>query len=96
MKLYEASRKYVQSQLDTILAWQATHDPFFDPESSENREHLELDVTREAMSMAIGILVRLDVIDNPDNDQAQASVRELIRILSSRLDVDVEDLGVPL
>lgn len=97
MKPYEAARKVVTSQLETILACRAGHDPSFDPELPENREELHKMVASEALSMAIGILVRLDVIDDHRNDQAQTSARELVRILSQRLNINVaDDLGIPL
>ena len=87
IKLYDAVRQCVRSQLNLQDAQHALADP---ANIEQHRPQLKNNYLNEALYMSIGILARLDVINDPLNDQAQASARELIGMLSERLDIDAE------
>lgn len=94
IKLYDAVRQCVRSQFHLQAAQQALADP---ANIDNHRDHLKRNCLQEAMYMSLGVLARLDVINDPLNDEAQASARELLGVISRRLDIDAEDkFGVPL
>lgn len=75
-------------------AQQALADP---TNIDDHHNHLKRSMLQEAMYMSIGVMARLDIINDPMNDESQASARELIGVISRRLDIDAEDkFGVPL
>lgn len=94
IKLYDAVRQCIRAQLNLQTAQQMLADPV---NIDIHRAQINRGTLQEVMYMSIGVLARLDVIDDPFNDEAQASARELIGVISRRLDVDAEDkFGVPL
>ena len=94
IKLYDAVRQCVRAQISLQTAQQALADP---ANLDQHRDILKRGCLQEAMYMSLGVLARLDVINDPLNDEAQTSARELLGVISRRLDIDVEDrFGVPL
>lgn len=94
INLYDAVRQCVRSQLNLQTAQHALSDP---ANVDNHRDQLKRGCLQEAMYMSLGVLARLDVINDPLNDEAQASARELLGVISRRLDIDAEDkFGVPL
>jgi len=94
IKLYDAVRQCIRAQLNLHTAQQTLADPV---NIDVHRDQLKRGTLQEAMYMSIGVLARLDVINDPFNDEVQASARELVGIISRRLDIDAEDkFGVPL
>jgi hypothetical protein len=94
IKLYDAVRQCIRAQINMQTAQHSLSDP---ANIDSHRDNLRHNCLHEALYMSLGVLARLDVINDPMNDQAQTSARELIGVLSQRLDIDVEDkFGVPL
>lgn len=97
MKFYDAVRMAVQASQQEQLAQLAIRNSQFDPRSPEAMKLVNQQVFQESMHMALGLLVRLDLIDDPHNDQIQASARELLLAFSKRTNIDpAEQWGVPL
>lgn len=94
IKLYDAVRQCIRAQFSLQTAQQMLSDP---TSIDTHREQLKRNALHEAMYMSIGVLARLDVVNDPFNDEAQASARELVGSISKRLDIDAEDkFGIPL
>lgn len=97
MKFYDAVRMAVQASQQEQLAQLAIRNPQFEPQSPEGTKLANQQVFQEAMNMALGLLVRMDIIDDPHNDQIQASARELLLAFSKRTNIDpAVQWGVPL
>lgn len=94
IKLYDAVRQCIRSQINLETAQRSLSDP---ANMDTHRYQLQRGCLSEALYMSLGVMARLDVINDPMNDQAQAAARELLGVLSRRLDIDAEDkFGVPL
>lgn len=94
IKLYDAVRQSIRAEINLATAQHSLRDP---ANIDSHRDNLKKGCLQEAMYMSLGVLARLDVINDPLNDEAQASARELLGVISKRLDIDVEDkFGVVL
>lgn len=94
IKLYDAVRQCIRAQINFEMAQRTLADP---ANADNHGNQLKRSSLSEVMYMSMGIMARLDVINDPMNDQAQAAARELVSTISRRLDIDAEDrFGVPL
>lgn len=94
IKLYDAVRQCIRSQINLETAQRTLADP---ANAEDHRDNLKRGCLNEALYMSLGVMARLDVINDPLNDQAQTAARELLGVISRRLDIDAEDkFGVPL
>jgi hypothetical protein len=92
---YENAKKAMQAQIDGVQARCSMSDPSFDPDDPETKKNFEKNMLEHAADLAVAILVRLDVINNPRNDEAHATARDLVKALCTRLDIDPFDrLGI--
>ena len=96
MTLYEAAKQVIRAQLEYVRIVQATENPLFDPYSDLARQQQNEAVLRDALTMSVNVLVRLDALDNPENDQAQAYARELAKLLGKSINFNFAKLGIPV
>lgn len=97
MKLYDYALKTIRLQIENLHNVRSMNEEFYDKDSSEARDELQEALLREGMASVVAVLARCDVLDDTRNDQIQASARELVSLLATRLNIDAaERYGVPI
>ncbi len=97
-KIFQAVCFNLQSQLDVSAAQQMLQNPDSNLVPEEQVEsQVKKNMLQEALWMSMGVLARLQTINDPHTDQAHAAARDLVDSLSKRLGIDADDrYGVPL
>src|SRR5208337_3465949 len=71
MKFYPAAQMAIRAIQMSFLAEQALNDTEFEPYSPNAKALLNKVVSENALHMAVGVLARLEILDDPLNDSSQ-------------------------
>lgn len=95
MTLYEATKHALRARFDYQRVAAATSNPLAEPDSESMRQEQNQEILNEVFNLSLGALLRLDALDNPLNDQAQAMAKELTKQIGKQINFNFSKLGIP-